>query len=106
MKESTTVQVLCVLMVPSTKVCSNICHLNPQKFLHSSSAVNHHTLKCPPTSPWPYRDAHSPSESWTPWEPSARREVWAHLPAPWKRSVADQPSAAYAPPENYARRSE
>src|SRR5579862_8062867 len=29
MKESTTVQVLCVLMVPSTKVCSNICHLSP-----------------------------------------------------------------------------
>src|ERR1700675_135729 len=30
MKDSTTVQVLCVLMVPSTKVCSNISHLNPQ----------------------------------------------------------------------------
>src|SRR5579872_3693393 len=28
--ESTTVQVLCVLIVPSTKVCSNICHLIPK----------------------------------------------------------------------------
>src|SRR5579859_571710 len=45
MKESTTVQLLCVLTVPSTKVCSNICHLNPQNScaLVAQSIIIHST---------------------------------------------------------------
>src|SRR6202035_1570395 len=54
--ESTTVQVLCVLMVPSTKVCSNISHLNPQNscapvaqsiIIHSTTPLLH--LRCTTT---------------------------------------------------------